>query len=352
MPLAGRAPLRQIALVAVALVLSTSLAFALEQVAPGAFDFIGIYASAHLVATGHGASVADAEAIRATVGAIEPRRVDVLNNANLPVTSLLLAPLGLLPFGTAYVVMLAIDALALAASGLLLARGATKWLVASFILLAPPSIIALAHGQTTPLVFLGLVASQRLSGVASGLALGSAVLRPQILPLYAILALGDRGRVAGLAVAVAAAAGISLAVIGTAGVPGYLAIVLASASERGNDELGLAALVQRIGLGAVAPAITALVLSLLLLAVGAVAVLRARDRFASAGVWALLAAPHALLHDLVFAYPAVDRGRAPLTALVAATGIVALLLQLLGLPLLNVWLLGLALLAGRDRSPR
>ena len=357
-PGALRGRFGQVALVVLSFVLSISLAFALEQVAPGAFDFIGIYASAHLVASGHPASVADAAAIRDAVAAIEPRRVDVLNNANLPVTSLLLAPLGALPFDAAYVAMLVVDALALAASGVLLARGPVRAVTASLVLLAPSSIIALAHGQTTPLVLLGVVASQRLTGLPAGLTLGIAVLRPQMLPLYALLALGDRARVLGLAIAVAVAAVISLALIGPSGVPGYLAIVLASARERGNNELGLAALLQRTGLLAWAdPAVAALAISLAALVVGAVVVLRMRDRtahararFDAAGVWSLVAAPHALVHDLVFAYPAIDRGPARVAGLIAVTGTLALLVQLLGVPALNVWLLVIAAITARGRS--
>lgn len=331
-----------------------ALALALHSVEPAAFDFIGIYASARLVAAGDPAAVADGQAVREVVSTIDPRRAGFLNNSNLPVTSLILAPLGALPFEAAYLVMLTAGTAALAGAGVLLARDTRAPAVAALVLLAPPSILALAHGQTTPFVLLALLGSLRMRGVGSGLVLATTVIRPQVFPLLALLALPDRGRLGGLAIGVAAAAAISLGMIGPAGVPRYADLVLSSARERGNNELGLAALAQRaIGSPAGAdPALVNVGLSAAVLGVGAAAVIRARRRLEAAGVWSILAAPHALLHDLVFAYPAVVGRRPAAAALLGATGALALLLQLLGIPALDPWLLAVAFVTWRDRSAR
>lgn len=99
--------------------------------APAGFDFIAIYASARLVATGQPAAVVDREAIFAVERATLPERDIYLNNPNPPALSLILAPIGALPFEIAYAVMLTL------------------------------SVAALAHGQTTPLLLLAVAASLR-----------------------------------------------------------------------------------------------------------------------------------------------------------------------------------------------
>lgn len=108
--------------------------------APAGFDFIAIYASARLVATGQPAAVVDREAIFAVERATLPERDIYLNNPNPPALSLILAPIGALPFEIAYAVMLTL------------------------------SVAALAHGQTTPLLLLAVAASLRAPRWPRGLA--------------------------------------------------------------------------------------------------------------------------------------------------------------------------------------
>ena len=82
-----------------------------------------------------------------------------------------------------------------------------------------------------------------------------------------------------------------------------------AAVELRPGELGLAALVRRIAGGE--ELVLNAALAIVIYAVGAAAVLiRTRmftTRVVDASTWSLLAAPHALLHDGVMAYPAVAR---------------------------------------------
>lgn len=141
--------------------------------APAGFDFIAIYASARLVATGQPAAVVDREAIFAVERATLPERDIYLNNPNPPALSLILAPIGALPFEIAYAVMLTLSVAALAAAAFLIAPLAAadqRFRLFPFALLAPPSTIALAHGQTTPLLLLAVAASLRAPRWPRGLA--------------------------------------------------------------------------------------------------------------------------------------------------------------------------------------
>ena len=181
---------------------------------PAGFDFIAIYASARLVATGNGGAVTDRDAIFAMEHATLPERTVFLNNPNPPALSLILAPIGALPFDVAYAVMLTLGVAALAASALLMAPLAApdqRLRLFPFALLAPPSTIALAQGQTTPLMLLALAASLRAPPAASGALLGLLALRPQLLPLFALIALVDRQRRVPFLLIVAAIAHLSTA---------------------------------------------------------------------------------------------------------------------------------------------
>jgi hypothetical protein len=334
-------------LLGAAAALAWTAAFALESRAPAAFDFTGLYASANLVATGRAADVADPEAVRIAMTQLGPRPVDRLN-ANLPALALIMAPLGALPFGVAYVVMLTASAAALTVAALRLDPAGSPTYLACAALLAPPSLLALAHGQTTPLILMAIVMSRRLHGFAAGMALGAVALRPQILPLFAIAALGDRARFLGFAAVTAVVGVVSLLMIGLDGVPRYIELLLLAARERGIGEVGVAAIAQRlIPTGPSDPALQGLLVSGVALAVGAIVVRRAERRIEVAGVWSPLAAPHALFHDLVLTYPAVARERPALAALIGVSGTAAMLLQLLGLALVPMWLAAVALFSAR-----
>ena len=107
-----------------------------QRSSPAGFDFIAIYASARLVATGNPGAVTDREAIFAVEHATLPERTIFLNNPNPPALSLVLAPIGALPFDIAYAVMLTLSVAALAADG---ARGPAARAVISRTRHRPPA---------------------------------------------------------------------------------------------------------------------------------------------------------------------------------------------------------------------
>ncbi|MGH2491022.1 MAG: hypothetical protein ACRDF9_05885, partial [Candidatus Limnocylindria bacterium] len=132
-----------------------AIAFATWSVSPASFDFVALYSSARLVATGRASEVTDRNAILRMENETRPERTLFLNNPNPPVVSLLLAPLGFLPFEVAYAVMLTLLVAALAAAVMLLGALAPpeqRHRLFPFAMLAPPALIALVQGQTTPLI--------------------------------------------------------------------------------------------------------------------------------------------------------------------------------------------------------
>jgi hypothetical protein len=318
--------------------------------APAGFDFIAIYSSARLVATGNPAAVVDIEAIFAVERATLPERTIFANNANPPALSLVLAPIGALPYDVAYVVMLTLGVAALAASALLvapLAAADQRFRLFPFALLAPPSTIALAQGQTTPLVLLVIAASLRAPPVASGALLGLLALRPQLLPLFAIIALSDRQRRVPFVLVAAAVGLVSLLMVGPDGAVRYLDLLAPQAAELRPSELGLPALLRRVGIGASDAAVASLALSAVALLVAAVFILRTRaeHRMDAAAPATLLSTPHALLHDAILVYPAIA-ARAQTTrstVLWIGTGLIAVLVHEAGIPVAPLWLLALLL---------
>ena len=315
---------------------------------PAAFDFIAIYASARLVATGNADAVTDREAIFAVERATLPERTIFLNNPNPPALSLLLAPLGALPFDVAYGAMLTLGVAALAASAFLLAPLAAadqRLRLFPFALLAPPSTIALAQGQTTPFILLIVAASLRAPPVASGALLGLLALRPQLLPLFALIALLDRQRRIPFVLVAATVAVVSLLMVGPEGVVRYFDLLAPAAAELRPGELSLAALVRRIGVGPFDPAFASLALSAVAVVVAGVFIVRTRAerRMELAPPATLLAVPHVLLHDAVLAYPTVAaRALTTRTTLVwIVTGLGAVLVHEAGVPVASLWLLAL-----------
>ena len=322
-----------------------------QRSAPAGFDFIAIYASARLVATGNAGAVTDRDAIFAVEHATLPERTIFLNNPNPPALSLVLAPLGALPFDLAYAVMLTLGVAALAGAAFLMAPLAAvdqRLRLFPFALLAPPSTIALAQGQTTPLVLLALAASLRAPPALSGALLGLLALRPQLLPLFAVIALVDRQRRVPFLVVVAAIVLVSLLMVGPGGAVRYLDLLVPAAAELRPGELGLAALVRRIGVGPFDPAIASLLLSAVAILVAAAFLVRApaERRMTLAPAATLLAVPHVLLHDAILAYPTVA-ARALTTRATAVwivSGLVTVLVHEAGIPVAPLWLLALLLL--------
>ncbi|HEX4744437.1 MAG TPA: glycosyltransferase 87 family protein [Candidatus Limnocylindria bacterium] len=324
----------------------------MHRTQPAAFDFVALYAGARLVATGQGHLVTDGDALLAMERAAQPDRTVLLNNPNVPALSGVLAPLGALPYDAAFVVMLTISTAALAAAAVLLgplARADQRGRLLIFALLAPPSLIALLQGQTTALVLLGVAASLRTTGLVSGLLLGAVAFRPQLLPLLALAVLRDRSKALGLLLACAGVALLSLLVAGPEGLARYPARLADVAAEVGRNEISVPALARRLGVDAW----TALGVAAVLTAAALPVVMRARSAVPAGAVAALLAAPHALLHDVVFAYPAaalsaVSSRLAWSWGLAATAGTIA---QLLGVPALQVALAVLLVTVVRRRPP-
>lgn len=346
--------MKRASLIAIVAVAAWAIAFSVWRTTPASYDFVALYASARLVATGHAAQLTDRDAILAVEHEARPERTRFLNNPNPPAVSALLAPLGLLPFDVAYPVMLTILVAALVAACLLLAplvtREARGWLFL-VAMLSPPTLIALVQGQTVPLILLAIALAMRAGGAWSGILLASTALRPQFLPLIALVAIVDRERRLPFVAGVALVALTSLALVGVAGMPGYLDLLTASAGELRPGDLGIAALLRRVAGGE--DALQSIALSAVALVASAVLVLRAprEDRVPLAACLGLFAAPHALPHDGILAYPAVaSAARTRAAARIwSGSGVLVSLLQQAGLPVASLWLLALALWRGRGR---
>jgi hypothetical protein len=315
---------------------------------PAGYDFVAFYSAARLVATGAASSVTDADALLAMEHAVLPERTILLNDPNPPALALLMAPLGALSIVPAYAIWAALGAVALAVAAYLLGSLADprqRLRLLPFTILAPPSLIALTQGQTTPFVLLAVAASLRAPPFWSGALLGLAAFRPQLLPLFALVALTDRRRALGLVATAALVGLVSFATVGFEGMARYPDLLTRAATELRPGELGIAALVRRVIGGEDLVLNAALALMLYAIAAGAVFV-RSRmftTRVVDASTWSILAAPHALLHDGVFAYPAVARAATTTAAAVlwVGTGIIAALVQQAGLPVAPLWLLAI-----------
>ena len=324
------------------------IAFVTWSSEPAGYDFVALYSAARLVATGAASSVTDAGALLAMEHATLPERTILLNDPNPPALALLMAPLGALPLVPAYAIWAALGAAALATAAYLLGRLAEpgqRVRLFPFAMLAPPSLIALAEGQTTPFVLLAVAASLRAPPFWSGALLGLAAFRPQLLPLFALVALTERRRALGLVAMTALVALASLATVGVDGMARYPDLLTRVATELRPGELGLAALVRRVVGGD--DIVMNAALAVVLYALGTVAVLfRSRmftTRTVDASTWSILAAPHALLHDGVMAYPAVAQAATTTRATVlwVGTGIAVALIQQAGVPLAPLWLLAM-----------
>lgn len=324
--------------------------------APGSMDAVAQYAAARLVASGRGAEIVDPVAVLAAEREAVPERVALLPFVQPPAVALLLAPIGALPFGVAYPVMVGLDAAMLVAAVFALAAALRPAPIAvAFALLAPPAAIAVAQGQTSPLTLLLVAISLRARPGLAGLALGLTLLRPQTAPLLLLAGLADGSRARGTAVGAGAVILTSLAVIG----PDRGTVYLARLREAGEWSLtGAFGLGSSIGwsglailLGAPLVGVVLVVASLL---VGSVAVLRERGerRVVVAAVWSILASPHALIHDALLLYPAflVRTGNAASAVAWSWSALVAWLVHLAVGPAAIVWNVALAAASFRPRT--
>ncbi len=273
---------------------------------PAAMDFIAHYAASSLVVSGHGASVLDQDAILAAERAVAPVREQLLPFLQVPALALIRAPIALLPFETAFALMAAIDlAMIVASVALLVPR---ERAIAAILLVAPPSALAVAHAQTSPLALFLVALALRLGPRAGGLALGLNLLRIQSAPLIVLAGLADPARRVWTMLGLLAVVALSAAVVGADGLVRYAGLLVAGTDFLRSGEYGMRAAVGWSGLGfAVGAPQLAVLLSLASLVFGAIVVVRSAPamRPAVAAAWTLLAAPNLYVHDAVLAYPAL-----------------------------------------------
>lgn len=295
--------------IARAVVIGLSVAFALvvgslAMAEPGAMDFVAHYAAARLVLQGQGPAILDPAAGLAAEQAVVPERVRLLPLLQMPALALIRAPMALLPFETAFVLMAALDvALIVGSVALLVPRDR---LVAAVILASPPASVAVAHGQSSPIALFLVALAIRLGDRAAGLALGLTLLRIQSAPLLVLAGLADPARRVWTAVGAFAVMTLSVLVVGPEGLVRYAATLMSRSEILQTGDIGMRAAVGWSGaallIGSPQLGIALAVASLL---VGAVVVVRADPaaRPAVAAAWSLLAAPNLLLHDAVLAFP-------------------------------------------------
>lgn len=342
--------MRRAAAVAATCVAAWAIAFATWSSRPAGFDFVALYASARLVATGHPADVVRRAALMAAEHDALPAREVFLNDPNPPALALLMAPLALLPIAWAYALYTALAVAALAAALHLLGDLVTRERRGPLFLLgmlAPTSLIPLAEGQTAPFMLLVLAAAGRGSGARSGALLGLLALRPQLLPLAAVAALAERGRRAAFVAVAGAIALASAAVIASGGwsegIGAYRDLLGLAAGELRPTEIDAVSLLRRV---AAMGDTVSLALSAFVLLAGAVALRRSarRERTGAVGVWTLLGSPHVLLHDAVLAYPALAArcGSRVATLGWIGSGVLAALVHQAGVPVFPLWLAAVA----------
>jgi hypothetical protein len=270
-------------------------------------DFIAQYAAAALVRSGHGGAVLDPAAVQAAEHAAAPERVALLPFVQPPAIALLLAPVAALPFEIAFAVVAALDAaLIVVAVALLRPRLGLLGIVA--LLLAPPAVVAVAQGQTAPLVLLLVAVSVRSRAGPAGLALGLTLLRPQTAALLIVAGLLDPARRVWTILGAALVVGASSVVVGVDGIARYVSVLADASLWSTTGELGLG---RAIGWSGLASAIgwsgLAVAGPIVGLMAGVIAVARAAPdaRAEVAAAWALVASPHVLMHDGLLAYPAL-----------------------------------------------
>jgi hypothetical protein len=324
-------------------------------------DFIAFYAAARLVALGQGQAIVDPIAILASERAADPARVALLPWVHPPAVALVLAPLGLLPFAAAAVVMVALDVICLVWALRRLSSmfpNIDRPILFATALVAPPALLSLTHGQTTPeLLALVVAAMTAGSPFRGGLALGLTMIRPQTALLFALAGMSSRRGALGVVAGWGIIGAASLVVVGPAGLVTYVGQLLHAASWTTRGEYGTWISVSwtsvTLALGWPEVAFVLAVVSLLAGA-AAVAIARGRARIIAASAWCLIGTVHAGVVDVLVIYPAVaDRASRSSAAaiIIVATGYVAMVLQLMGVPLAPFWILGLAvaLTLGRRR---
>lgn len=216
----------------------------------GTSDFSAFYVGGTLARTGHLHDLySDAAQSAVHAGLVAPLRTANLAFVNPPPAALLMAPVSLLPFATAYRAWVALQLLLLLA-GLLIAARAAPWsaaartarapLVAALAGFAGTGTLALGLlGQWDGLSALGLAAAYALwrrdRALAGGavLAVSAAIAKPHLAIGLAALLLGWRERrvIAGAAAGAAAVALVALLEVGVGGIASWLSATGADAAR-------------------------------------------------------------------------------------------------------------------------
>jgi hypothetical protein len=247
-----------------------------------------------------------------------------------PITAVLYAPLALMPYVPSALVWAAVT-IGLLLASLLLMRpmfprlGGRDWIVVAVAIAATQPLLQLiGSGQNTALCLFLWVAGVRLlaSGreVAAGSVLALGLIKPQLFVLVPVVLVAQRRwRALGAWAAVASAmALVSVAVVGVDGVVEWATLPFSELyrslvqDQQAWRMQGLPSLLQAVAPDALArpaEALGLLLAALLVLAFVWTAVRAPRSAYA--GVWAfaclttVVAAPHLLEYDLVFAVPAL-----------------------------------------------
>ncbi|MFS8532905.1 glycosyltransferase family 87 protein [Sphaerobacter thermophilus] len=200
-------------------------------------DFLTTYTAAQIIADGDGHRLYDWWAQRLAQYPIIAAQGVSWSDRILqpyvapPVLAVLALPLQWLPAPGAFAVWVALSAGAFFIAARLLDRALNLrlgWLLPLVTFSFFPVFYTLRLGQAEGLLFLGVVAyvvlSRRGKDLPAGLALGILAIKPPLLVVPAIyLATKQRWRaLIGLTIACAVAAGLSLAILGSAGVADYL----------------------------------------------------------------------------------------------------------------------------------
>jgi hypothetical protein len=344
-------------------------------------DFVAYYTAARIVVAGQGAQLYDLAVQSAFQHSITGSWGGVrllLAFANPPQDALLVAPLGLLDYRTAYAAWVTLDALAIVAAVVILVRaerlrGWSAVLVGAVALAALPVYLVLVQGQSDGFVLLGLALLRRDWERSSWRLLPAALLlllKPHVLLVVLLLLLLRRGTAPWLLGAGVASVSAAALAFGAATWPAWLRLVLPTASGQTEGwvtghENAFALGGQLEALGLPGGLVTPLVLAATLAVTASLLWRGPRPPFdlAVAVVASVLLSLHLNAHDLVLLLlpgvvvgAAVLRRPAPRLALALAAAAVTMDLLLTvrpGLVFAGVLALGWAgwRAGGRDQKP-
>ena len=193
-------------------------------------DFLSLYSGAYMTSHGLAAHLYDPAAQWAVEKKLAPANTELVPFIRPPFYALLLSPLGRLPFHTAFVCWTLLQI------GVLMACLAWAWRRFGTVALmlgcmSVPAAIGIAHGQDAVLFLAVVIASYTLTENgkewSGGAALGLLLVKFHLTPLWIIAMILQRRwkMLAGFAATGAAAAGISLAMVGAGGVRAYAALL-------------------------------------------------------------------------------------------------------------------------------